>query len=139
MKFCPLDTSCVHSVTRNIAHITALSILEEYRRCSLFLCVVAINSLTTKPPYAFFTILLPSNRIFDSYEISLRIKMLQVSSSGVKPSFVKCVLRFSSALESSTYVTGRRRRNRSRTHTKQTYKAIWRTRRTSCVHCLLFP
>ena len=32
-------------------------------------------------------------------------------------------------------VTGRGRRSQSRTHTRQTYKAIWRTKRTSCVYC----
>ena len=32
-------------------------------------------------------------------------------------------------------VTGRGRRSQSRIHTRQTYKAIWRTKRTSCVYC----
>ena len=125
MFFCKLQTSCCFKSqpghffapeqlcwTLDETHGTAFSrlakalqpaILEKYR-CCLFLCVAVIvmllfsNNATICLSSRFYLRTIASVICMADFTV----KMLQVIlSSGVKPRFLKCDLRFSSALESS--------------------------------------
>ena len=72
-------------------------VMEKYRRCRLFLCVADMLYFATKQLFAFLRDLAAEQ----SHLICTNDFLIY---DNVKPSFLKCNLRFSSSLESSAYL-----------------------------------
>ena len=72
---------------------------------------------------------------FDLFSFALWLLSLQSADHYVKT--VVSTFTFNLLPDRLPNATGSGRRSRSRTHTKQIYKAVWRTIRTSCVYCFL--